>query len=266
MWIDSHCHLNYDRLDELGEISEIVKRANDSGVSGILNVCCRIGDDFPNVLKTAEEFDNVWCSVGTHPHDAGNEREKTFSQKDIEYIANSNSKVIAIGETGLDYYYDNSPIEDQKINFRKHIDACIQTGLPLIVHSRDADEDMANILKQESDGGRLRGVMHCFSSGRELAMQALEIGFYISFSGIITFKKSQELRDIAKEIPLNRLLIETDAPFLTPEPFRKEINQPSKLVHTGKMLADIHGIEESEMAKITRDNFFALFRKASKGL
>ncbi len=180
----------------------------------------------------------------------------------IAELAVGNSKTVGIGETGLDYYYKHSSREDQRKNFRKHLRACTDTGMPVIVHSRDAEEDTTRILEEEGQGGRLRGVLHCFSSKRILAEKALDMGFYISFSGIITFKKSEELREIAKDIPLDRLLIETDAPFLTPEPYRKEINEPALVVHTGRKLAEIKEISEEDMATASRKNFFSLFDRA----
>ena len=264
MWIDSHCHLNHANAAPSGTPEEIVERAQAAGVDGILNICCRISDEFPVVLETARQFDTVWCSIGTHPHDAGNEAEKAVSLEQLVELAQSDDKIVGIGESGLDYYYNNAPPEDQKASFRKHIQACIETGLPLIVHARDADEDIMRIIQEEGGAkAGLAGVLHCFSSGRALAEQALEKGFYISFSGIITFKKSKELQDIAKVIPLDRILVETDAPFLAPEPFRGRVNEPAYVVHTGAFLADLYSISKEEIATHSKNNFFSLFKKAN---
>lgn len=260
MWIDSHCHLTHEKMALSPE--QLVNNAKASGVGGMLNISCQINGDFPDVLATAKKFDNVWCSVGTHPHDAGLETEKSVTLEKLVEIANSDSKIIGIGESGLDYYYDRSPRNEQQESFRKHIRACIETGLPLIVHTRDAEEDTIAIMREEAEGKELTGVMHCFSSGPGLAAQALDFGFYISFSGILTFNKADELRAIAKTVPLERLLVETDAPYLAPVPYRGKDNEPTYVVHTGKFLAELKGISENEMARITTENFFRLFKKA----
>ena len=260
MWIDSHCHLNHDRFE--GRVpSDIVMSAKNNGVDGMVNISCQITGDFPRVLNTAQKHDNVWCTVGTHPHDAGLEGDKDVSQADLIQLAGSDPKIIAIGETGLDYYYKNATLEDQEHSFRKHIRACIETDLPIIIHARDADDDIERILfKEEGANTGLKGVMHCFSSGAELAEAAVEFGFYISFSGILTFKSADALRDIAKKVPIDRLLVETDAPFLAPVPHRGAINEPGYVAHTGKVLADIHGVSVVEMAKVTTENFCRLFK------
>lgn len=261
MWIDSHCHLNHSRGDLTPE--QLVQNAHKSGVEGMLNISCQITGDFPTVLKTAESFDNVWCTVGTHPHDAGLESEKAISRKKLLEMATSNPKIVGIGETGLDYYYDNAPREDQEASFRKHIQACIEADMPIIIHARDADEDVARIMfEEEGAGTNLRGVMHCFSSGRGLAEAALNFGFYISFSGIITFKQAENLREIAKDIPLDRILVETDAPFLAPTPHRGKTNQPAYVHHTGEVVAKLHNIDKEKLAKHSKENFFTLFNKA----
>ncbi|HBR69561.1 MAG TPA: LuxR family transcriptional regulator [Rhodospirillaceae bacterium] len=260
MWIDSHCHLTHEKMALPPE--QLVNNAKSGGVGGMLNISCQINGDFPDVLATAKKFDNVWCSVGTHPHDAGLETEKSVTLEKLIEIANSGSKIIGIGESGLDYYYDRSPRGDQQESFRKHIRACIETGLPLIVHTRDAEDDTIAIMREEADGKELTGVMHCFSSGPDLAAKALDFGFYISFSGILTFNKSDQLREIAKTVPLERLLVETDAPYLAPVPHRGKDNEPAYVVHTGKFLAELKGISENEMARITTENFFRLFKKA----
>lgn len=262
MYIDSHCHLNHDRLLNLGGAGQVVANANAAGVEGMLTICCRISDEFPEVLSVAQGQKNVWCTIGTHPHEAGDPAEKSLTQGEIVRLANSDSKIVGIGESGLDYFYKHSTPEDQQECFRKHIRACIETGLPLIIHARDADDDIIRILREEGSGTNLKGVMHCFSSGRAMGEDALDLGFYISFSGIVTFPKAPELRDFAKDVPLDRLLIETDAPYLAPEPFRGKINEPALVVHTAALLASLKGVTPEEMAVQTRANFFTLFDKA----
>lgn len=261
MWIDSHCHLNHPNIKVLGEPEVIINNARQAGIDGMLTICCRIADEFPEILKITQANKDVWCTIGTHPHDASLPAEKAITRDHLVKLANSDPKIVGIGETGLDYYYNNSTHEDQQASFRKHIQACIETGLPMVVHARDADEDIIRIIREENDG-TLRGVMHCFSSGRKMAENALEIGFYISFSGILTFKQADELRAIAKDMPLERVLIETDAPFLAPVPHRGKTNQPAYVAETGKQLAQVHGIGPETLAKHSKDNFFRLFNKA----
>lgn len=264
MWIDSHCHLNHERTSEGDTPAAIAARAKEAGVDGMLSICCEIDKELPSLLATVKTIPNVWCSVGTHPHDAGVEAEKATSLQTIIDLANSDDKIIGIGESGLDYYYDNSPRADQEESFRKHIRACLATGLPLIVHARDADDDIIRVIREENPDKKLTGVMHCFSSGPRLAEQALEEGFYISFSGIVTFKKSTELQTIAKSVPLDRMLVETDAPFLAPEPYRGKTNEPAFVTHTGRFLAKLLGQDEESFATLTKQNFFKLFTKAEK--
>lgn len=266
MYIDSHCHLNHNRLKNAGGPDEIIKNAEHAGVDGMLTICCRIAQEMDEVLSIARTHDNVWCTVGTHPHDAGKEAEKAFSVDDIVKIAQSDPNIVGIGESGLDYYYKNSEPEDQKSSFRKHIRACIEADLPLVVHARDADEDIMRIIREEGEGTNLTGVMHCFSSGRKMGEDALEFGFYISFSGIVTFKNSTDLQDFAKDVPLDRILVETDAPYLAPEPHRGRMNEPALVTHTGQFLADLHSIAEEEMASHCKTNFFKLFSKAYTAL
>ena len=262
MWIDSHCHLNHSGIEEKGTPSEIITAAKNAGVDGMLTVCCRMSEEIETLRAIASENNNVWCSIGTHPHDAGLEAEKGVSQADIVKIAKSDSNIIALGETGLDYFYDNSPREDQKQSFIKHIHASIESDLPMIVHTRDAEEDTYDIMKSEGQGTALSSVMHCFSSSQWLAEKSLDLGAYISFSGIVTFKKADELRDTAKIVPLDRVLVETDAPFLAPMPFRGKVNEPAFVVKTGELLASLYEKTPEEFAKITTDNFFRLFNKA----
>ncbi len=265
MWIDSHCHLNHARTDASDTPESIATRAQSAGVDGMISICCEIATEFPTLLSTVRPLKNIWCSIGTHPHDAGLAAEKAIAQEQIVALAQSDDKIVGIGESGLDYFYDNSPRADQEDSFRKHIRACIETGLPLIVHARDADDDIIRIIRDENRGGaRVRGVMHCFSSGPLLAEQALEEGFYISFSGIVTFKKSTALQDIAKTVPLDRILVETDAPFLAPEPYRGKTNEPAYVTHTGAYLAKLLGMDAAALAAQTTENFFTLFDKAKR--
>lgn len=263
MWIDSHCHLNHKRLLNVGGPRDLVSRANGADVDGMLTICCRIREEMDELIHIAHSHDNVWCTVGTHPHDAGQAAEKSVSEAELIRLAQSDPCIVGIGESGLDYFYKNSEPEDQQESFRKHIRACIETGLPLVVHARDADEDIIRIIKEEGAGSDLKGVMHCFSSGRKMGEDALELGFYISFSGIVTFKKSVELQEFARDVPLDRILVETDAPYLAPEPHRGDINEPALVVHTGSFVARLKGISEKDMASRSTQNFFTLFDKAS---
>jgi len=264
MWIDSHCHLTHERMAGDYTPEQLIHAAKEAGVDGMLNISCQIKGDFKDVLATAKAYDNVWCSVGTHPHDAGLDGEKDVFLQELIDLSASDKKIIAIGESGLDYYYDNSPREDQRESFRKHIRACIETGLPLIVHTRDAEEDTIATMREEGQGTALKGVMHCFSGTRDLAEKALEQGFYISFSGILTFKQAEDLRETAKIVPRDKLLVETDAPYLAPMPHRGKTNQPAYVIHTGRVLAELHDMSAEEMAAQTTDNFYTLFDKAQR--
>lgn len=263
MWTDSHCHLNHARF-EGADPAALIREAREEGVGGMVTICCRIRDEFPHILDLAGAYENLWCTVGTHPHDSGNEAEQAVSLEELVHLARSGPKVIGIGESGLDYYYDHSPRDAQVSSFRKHIRACIETGLPLVVHARDADNDIAAILKEEGDGTSLKGVMHCFSSSRKLAEDALALGFYISFSGIVTFKNANELQAIARDVPEDRILVETDAPFLAPAPHRGKTNRPAYVRHTGEFLAQLRGVEAVDFARRTTENFHALFTGAGK--
>jgi TatD DNase family protein len=216
---------------------------------------------FDKVRAVAERFDDVYCSVGTHPHNAHEELDIPL-EKLVELTAHP--KVVAVGEAGLDYYYKHSTPEAQAEGFRRHIAAARETGLPLEIHTRDADADTIAILEDEHRKGAFPAVLHCFTGGRELAMRALELGLYVSFSGVVTFKKNEALRDIVREVPLDRLLVETDAPFLAPDPFRGKRNEPSYVVRTAAMLASVKGISNEDLATATTDNFFRLYRKAKR--
>jgi len=265
MWIDSHCHLNHAKIEEAGTTSEIIQRAKASGVEGMLTICCRVREELDDLLNIANAHDNIWCSIGTHPHDAGVEEEKSITEKELISLVNNYDKIIGVGEAGLDYYYNHSSKEDQQECFRKHIRMAKETGLPLIIHTRDAEEDTIQILRDEGAcDSKTKVLMHCFSSNKTLAQQSIDEGFYMSFSGMVTFKKNAELQEIARSVPLDRLLIETDAPYLAPEPFRGKTNEPAYVVHTGQFMADLHNLTREELAQQTKDNFFTLFDKALK--
>jgi TatD DNase family protein len=256
MLIDSHCHLDF--ADFGAERDAVLARARRAGVGGMLTICTKV-TEFPEVRALAEANDDVWCSVGIHPHEAEHQPETTSAAL-VEMARHP--KVVGIGETGLDFHYDHSPRDRQEAVFRAHAAAAREAGLPLIVHTRNADEATATVLREESREGVLTGVIHCFSSGRELAEKALEIGFYISLSGIVTFKNAAELRSIARDVPLDRLLVETDAPYLAPVPHRGKRNEPAFLIHTAALVAELRGIALEDLARATTDNFFRLFGKA----
>jgi len=261
MWIDSHCHLNHKKIADLGSPGDIINDARANDVEGMLTINCRMSDEFTDIRAIAEAHDNVWCSLGTHPHEASKPEENAISLEEIVELA-QHEKVVGIGETGLDYYYDFAEVNHQKSSFIKHLNVCAETKLPVIIHARDADDDIAAILRDEGAGERFTGVMHCFSSGAKLAQQALDMGFYISFSGIVTFNKADELRDIAANVPLDRLLVETDAPYLAPMPYRGKTNSPAYVKHTGEKLAELHNISKEDLANHSKNNFFRLFDKA----
>ena len=258
MLVDSHCHLDFPEYAD--QLDQVVTRAGAAGVG----VCLSIGTElkrFPGVRAVAEKFPNVWCSVGVHPHESG----KELLDDEAALIREAaHPKVVGIGETGLDYYYEHSPRGPQQANFRSHIAAARQTGLPVIVHTRDADDDTIAILQDEMGKGRFTGLIHCFTGTQRLADAALDMGLSISVSGIATFKNSQPLRDVIRSVPLDRLLVETDAPFLAPVPHRGKTNEPAFVVHTAKMLAELKGVTQEELAKATTENFFRLFSKVRR--
>lgn len=258
MLIDSHCHLDFPELK--GELDAVLARARTAGVGLMVTISTRVRR-FDEVLAIAEANDEVFCSVGTHPHNAAEELDVTTS--DLVRLAR-HPKVVAIGEAGLDYHYDNSPRPDQERSFRIHIAAAREIGLPLVIHAREADADIARILEEESAKGAFPFVLHCFTSGPELARRGLALGGYVSFSGVVTFKKSDALRDIAREVPLDRILVETDAPYLAPEPMRGSTNEPAFVVHTAARLAAVKDLSEVELARATNDNFFRLFNKVPR--
>ncbi|WP_288191530.1 TatD family hydrolase [uncultured Phyllobacterium sp.] len=255
MLVDSHCHLDFPDFAE--ERDAIVQRALNLGVVRLVTICTRVRK-FDGIIGIAERYDSVFASVGTHPNNAHEELDVTAD--DLIKLA-EHPKVVAIGEAGLDYHYDYAPPEAQQQGFRTHIAAARVTGLPLVIHARSADEDMIAILREESGKGAFPFILHCFSSGAELARVGVELGGYISFSGILTFKNSPEIRDIARNVPRDRLLVETDAPYLAPMPHRGKRNEPSFVTHTAAVLADTIGVSVEEIGTLTTDNVFRLFTK-----
>jgi TatD DNase family protein len=258
MLIDSHCHLDFPELKD--QLDAVLARAGAAGVGLMLTISTRVRR-FDTLRALVEAHDNIFCSVGTHPHHAAEEPDVTTEE--LVKLARY-PKVVAIGEAGLDYHYDNSPRDVQAASFRSHIAASRETGLPLVIHAREADADIANILEEETEKEAFPFVLHCFTSGAELARAGLKLGGYVSFSGVITFKNADELRDIAREVPLDRLLVETDAPYLAPVPQRGKTNEPAFVAHTAASLAALRGIREAELARATTDNFFRLFRKVPR--
>ena len=258
MLVDSHCHLDFPDLATQREA--VLARAEGAGVGLILTISTRVRR-FADLLEIVEPHGHVFCSIGTHPHHATEEKDITLEE--IVRITR-HPKVVAIGEAGLDYHYDNSLRDDQGRGFRSHIAAARQTGLALVIHARDADEDIARILEEETARGAFPFVLHCFTGGPELARRSLALGGYVSFSGVVTFKNSEGLRDIAKDVPLDRLLVETDAPYLAPEPLRGRTNEPANVAHTAARLAAARGISGEEIANATTDNFFRLFEKVPR--
>lgn len=255
MLIDSHCHLDFP--DFADESDAVVARAHAAGVGRMVTISTRVRR-FAGILAIAEAHDSVYCSVGTHPHNAAEEPDVTAAEL-IELARHP--KVVAIGEAGLDFFYDKAPRDLQEQGFRRHIEAARATSLPLVIHARDADEDMIRILEEESGKGAFPFILHCFSSGRRLAEVGIALGGYVSFSGILTFKKSDELRAIAADLPVERLLVETDAPYLAPTPHRGHRNEPAYVVHTARVLAETLGMGEAELQAMTTENVLRLFTK-----
>jgi len=251
MLVDSHCHLDFAKAEDR---AGIITRARGAGVRTLLTISTKL-HEFPVVRAIAEGDPDIWCSVGVHPHEA--EVEPAAAAALVELA--QHPKVVGIGETGLDFYYEHSPRERQTQVFRSHLVAARETGLPVIVHTRDADPETIAVLEEEKPEA---GVIHCFSTGRELAERAVALGFYISISGIATFKNAQGLRDIIRDLPLERLLVETDAPYLAPVPMRGKTNEPAFVVHTAALVAQLKGVTQDGLARITTENFFTLFAKA----
>lgn len=258
MLIDSHCHLDFP--DFAGELDAVVARAQAAGIGRIVTISTRV-KRHAEVLAIAERFPDVYCSIGTHPHNAHEELDIGTD----ELVAHArHPKVVAIGEAGLDYHYDLSPRDAQARGFQNHIAAARSTGLPLVIHSRQADEDMAHILERETGKGAFPAVLHCYTGGRALAERAIALGLYISFTGILTFKKSDDLREIAKGLPADRILVETDAPYLAPGRYRGKRNEPALVVEIAKVLAETRGVPPGEIARQTTENFFRLFSKVPR--
>ena len=254
--IDTHAHLDYPHLYD--QIDDVLARADEAGIKQIISIGVKLSTaDKPKQI--AETYDNVWCSIGIHPHEAENEPLAC----DINAIrdAANHPKVVAIGEAGLDYFYDNAPRQMQADSLRAQITVARELDLPIIIHSRDADDDMADILEDEYRKGAYKGVLHCFSSGAKLAERALAIGFYVSFSGIVTFKSAAEIQAVAMNVPDDRILVETDAPFLAPVPKRGQKNEPAYTRHTAEFLAELRGMTLEALAEITTQNAKNLFHK-----
>lgn len=258
MLVDSHCHLDFP--DFASELDAVVARARAADVGRMVTISTRVRR-LSELLDITARFDDVYCSVGTHPHHAHEELDITAG--DLAALTKYD-KIVAIGEAGLDYFYDNSPREAQEMGFRAHIEAARKTGLPLVIHSRNADDDMAAILEDEMGKGAFPAVLHCFTGSRALAMKAIELGLYISFTGILTFKKSDDLRAIAADLPADRILVETDAPYLAPGKMRGKRNEPAFVVETARVLAGTRSVSPEEIAEQTTKNFFRLFSKVPK--
>jgi TatD DNase family protein len=257
MLVDSHCHLDFPDFAE--DLDGIVARAGTAGVGRIVTISTRVRR-LDRLLTITERFPNVYCSVGTHPHHA-DEEDGIPAEELIELTRHP--KVAALGEAGLDYFYQHGSRGAQERGFRAHIAAARVSGLPLVIHTRDADEDCARILEDEMAKGSFRAVLHCYTGGRELAMKAIALGLSISFTGILTFKKSQALRDLAAELPADRIMVETDAPYLAPGKFRGKRNEPSYVVEIAKVLAETRGVSLEDISRQTTENFFRLFSKVS---
>lgn len=258
MLVDSHCHLDFPDFSE--DLDAIVVRAEAAGIGRIVTISTRVRR-IDGLLAIATRFPNVYCSVGTHPHNADEEDGITSD----ELIAlTSHPKVVALGEAGLDNFYKDGSPEAQERGFRAHIAAARATGLPLVIHTREADEACGRILDDEMAKGPFKAVLHCYTGGRELAMKAIALGLSISFTGILTFKNSQAIRDIAAELPADRIMVETDAPYLAPGKFRGKRNEPSFVVETAKVLAETRGVSLDEISQQTTENFFRLFSKVPR--
>ena len=258
MLVDSHCHLDFPKLAEDRE--GVFARADEAGVKVMQTIGTKLSS-FTGVLAIAEQYPNVWCSVGVHPHSADQEGPDS---PDALLKHADHPRVVGIGEAGLDYFHNNSTPENQAAGFRVHIEAARTSGLPLIVHTRDADEDTLAIMKDELNKGRYEAVIHCYSSSPELGYEAIELGFYLGIGGILTFKRSEELRETLKKIPMDRILLETDSPYLAPEPYRGKKNEPAYVAFVAAKLAEVKQVSVGEIETATTDNFFRLFSKAKR--
>lgn len=258
MLVDSHCHLNFPDFKE--DLPEVVARAGEADVKVMQTICTHMAE-FEDIYAITQRFANIYCSVGVHPHNAD---KAPIVKLETLLDAASRDKVIGIGETGLDFFYEYSPRKEQEESFRVHIAAARETGLPIIIHTRDADDDTIRILQDEMGKGAFPGLIHCFSSTRRLAEACLEMGLYISLSGILTFKKATDIQETAKDVPLERILVETDAPYLAPVPNRGKRNEPAFTKFTSQFLAELKVVDEADVARVTTDNFFRLFSKAER--
>jgi TatD DNase family protein len=256
MLVDSHCHLDFPDL--AGRLPEVLARARAAGIERMVTISTRVAH-YDTYRALSEAHEDVLFTVGTHPHNAGEEPD-VAPERLVELSAHA--RCIAIGEAGLDFHYDRSPRDVQRRVFRAHIAAARESGLPLVIHAREADDEMIDILRDESGRGRFDAVLHCFSSGAELARVGVDLGFYVSFSGILTFKNSDELRRIAASVPQDRLLVETDAPYLAPAPHRGRVNEPAYVAHTAKVLGETIGVSAAAVAELTTANFYRAFAKA----
>lgn len=259
MWVDSHCHLDFPEL--AADRDGLIGRAVAAGLQSMVTISTRVRR-FDTIRAIAEGHEGIWCSVGTHPHNAHEELDVTAAA--LVALAD-HPKVIAIGEAGLDFFYDKSPRDAQEQGFRTHIAAARASGLPLVIHAREADETVAAILTEEMGKGAFTAVLHCFTGSRELAMTGIALGHYVSFSGIVTYKSAANLRELAAELPADRILVETDAPYLAPGKFRGKTNEPSYVVETGRVIAEARGVTPEAMARQTTENFYRLFAKADPG-
>ena len=258
MIIDSHCHLNMKDFNN--GLDQVIKDAKENNVKGMLTICTEVAE-INEIKNISNSYENIWYSLGIHPNNVTNNLLE-INEKVKENI--KNDKFIGIGETGLDYFYKNSKIDLQKKSLINHIALARENDLPIIIHTRDADEDTINIIKDEYKKGKFRGLIHCFTASEKLAQEMLSIGFYISISGIITFKNAESIRNTVKSIPLNRLLVETDAPYLAPAPMRGKRNEPSFVSHTANYLANLLNVSFNELYDTTTNNFFNLFNKAER--
>jgi TatD DNase family protein len=258
MLVDSHCHLDFPEYE--GELDEVVARARSAGVGAMVTISTVL-DRAARLREIAGRYDGVWCSVGVHPHEAEHHPDVTAA----ELVGlSAPPEVVAIGESGLDYYYEHSPRDAQRRLFREHINAARQVGLPVIVHTRAADKDTVAILREAMTEAPFTGLIHCFSTSRWLAEQAVDLGLYVSIAGIVTFKNAEDLRETAAALPLDRLLLETDAPYLAPAPKRGKRNEPAFMVHTAGRIAELRGIEPEDLAAATTGNFFRLFTRCTR--